>query len=51
MRMVGKARAAEVGFGQAVLLDHGTHGAVEHEDPLFQMGPNLFGAVRLGLRQ
>ena len=34
VRMIGKAFAAEVGFTQAVLLDHGTHGTIEYKDTL-----------------
>ena len=31
-RPIGEARGAKVGFAEFVLLDHGAHGAVEHED-------------------
>ncbi len=38
MRMLGQARAAIVGFLQAVALDHGAHRAVENEQALFEQG-------------
>src|SRR5574341_771390 len=34
--MAGKALAAEVGFLEAVVLDHGPHGAVQNQDALAQ---------------
>ncbi len=33
-RMVGEAGPAEVLLAQPVPLEHGAHGAVEHEDPI-----------------
>ena len=51
VRVIGETLAPEIGFSQAVLLNHGAHGAIEHEDALAEVGQNLFGAIslRLGL--
>jgi hypothetical protein len=38
MRMIGEARAAVVGLGQPVALDHRAHGAVEDKQALLQEG-------------
>ena len=38
-RMVGEALATEIGFFQGVALDHGAHGAVQHQNAL---GENIF---------
>jgi hypothetical protein len=36
VRVTTESLAAEVGLAQRVLLHHGSHGAVEHEDPVGQ---------------
>jgi len=41
--MVGEAPAPVIGFFQFVVLDHGAHGAVEHQDAVLEQGFNVGG--------
>ncbi len=55
-RVVAEALAAEVGLGQAVTLDEGARGSVEHENPPLQQGAEQEQAFltrpgRMGLRR
>jgi hypothetical protein len=47
LAVVGKARAAKVGFAELVALDHGAHRAVDDDDALRQQG-RQGGAARVG---
>ena len=54
-RVMGEFLAAIIGFGQVAGLDHGAHGAIEHQDapahPVEQFGANLFAVIhRLAIR-
>ena len=54
-RVMGEFLAAVIGFDQVAGLDHGAHGAIEHQDapvhPVEQFGANLFAVVhRLAIR-
>ena len=41
--MVGEAPAPVIGFIEFVVLDHGAHGAVEHQDAFLEQGFNVGG--------
>jgi hypothetical protein len=44
-RPVGEARAAIIGFGQAVALDHGAHRAIQNQDTFSGQGEEFSGTI------
>jgi hypothetical protein len=46
--MFAEALAPEVGLGQALCLEHGPHGPVDHEDPLGEQAFELVASLGSG---
>ena len=42
---IGEARAAIIGFGQAVTLDHGAHRPIQNQDALASQGEEFSGTI------